>query len=245
MQYIHVKNLEKYHPGYKDRNLQWCKAYFTMVNADPQFEMVPEVDKWRFLALVMLELQIKRPVPYDTNYLMRKGFNDKEHPISLSLQMLQNFIEVVTEEGNSCSVDKDAVTEKKESRNTKKQEPVTDEVWLAELKKDSIYSHINIDQEIGKMKRWLELRPARKFSRRFIINWLNKIERPIVQKKADVLKRCIVCSKDFPESKFWAHRTACEEKFYQENPRGPMASQVSSLIAGVAQNLSTEKGGKA
>ena len=96
MDYIHVKNLEKYHPGYKDRNLKWFKCYFKMVNADPEFEMLCEVDKWRFVALIMLELQYQKPIPLDDNYFKRKGFGLKKRPMSLTLQMLQGSVEVVT-----------------------------------------------------------------------------------------------------------------------------------------------------
>ncbi len=92
--FVHVKNLEKYHPKYKDRHLIWCKVYFTMLDGDPEFEMIDEIDKWRFLAFVMLELKSKKPVPLDENYLSRKGFNLKKRPISKTLQMLHNFIEV-------------------------------------------------------------------------------------------------------------------------------------------------------
>lgn len=94
METIHVKNLEKYHPGYKDRNLIWCKTYFTMLNSDPEFELLCEIDKWRFIALVMLELQIKKPVPNDPQYLKRKGFELRRRPISLTLQMLHSLVEV-------------------------------------------------------------------------------------------------------------------------------------------------------
>lgn len=97
MQYLHVKNLEKYHPGYKDRSLSWCKAHFKMLNADPEFEMLPEIDRWRFMAFIMLELQIKRSIPLDPIYLTRKGFNLKNRPISLTLQMLHTLVEVRNE----------------------------------------------------------------------------------------------------------------------------------------------------
>ena len=107
MDYIHVKNLEKYHPGYKDRNLLWCKIYFSMLNADPEFELVPEIDKWRFIAFVMLELQTKKPIPADITYLNRKGFDLKKRAISLTLKVLHNFIEVVTADEKLCGVDKE------------------------------------------------------------------------------------------------------------------------------------------
>ena len=40
MQYIHIRSLEKYHPGYKDRTLQWAKIHFKMVQGDPDCEMI-------------------------------------------------------------------------------------------------------------------------------------------------------------------------------------------------------------
>ncbi len=98
MDYIHVKNLEKYHPGYKDRELKWFKCYFRMVNADPDFELLCEVDKWRFVALVMLELQNQNPLPIDDKYFVRKGFDVKKRRMSLTLQMLHNSVDIVTGE---------------------------------------------------------------------------------------------------------------------------------------------------
>ncbi len=130
--YIHIKNLEKYHPGYKDRELSWCKAYFTMLNADPDFEMLCEIDKWRFLAFTMLELQCKKPVPLDAKYLKRKGFQPNKRPISLTLQMLQKFILPVTENGNPCNVEEDKEEEKdkeKELARFQKYPPDFEEFW--------------------------------------------------------------------------------------------------------------------
>lgn len=111
MEYIHIKNLEKFHPGYKDRKLQWCKAHFNMINANPEFEVLTEVDKWRFLTLIMLELQAQRPIPLDENYLKRKGMTDKR-PISLTIKMLHNFINIVSELSNDCALEIEIETEK-------------------------------------------------------------------------------------------------------------------------------------
>jgi len=107
MQYLKINNLEKYHSGYKDRNLIWCKTYFTMINSDPEFEMVDEINKWRFIAFTMLQLQIKKPIPLNEEYLKRKGFDLKKCHISLTLQVLHNFITIVTEDEKLCSVDID------------------------------------------------------------------------------------------------------------------------------------------
>jgi hypothetical protein len=97
METIHVKDLEKFHPGYKDRNIIWCRVPFAMINSDPRFEMLCEIDKWRFIALVMLEIQIKRPLPNDPQYLKRKGFDFNKRSFSKSLDALSELLEVSNE----------------------------------------------------------------------------------------------------------------------------------------------------
>jgi len=104
MKYLHVKNLDKYHPGYQDRYLIWCKIHFSMISGDPDFEMIDELDQWRFVKLIMLELQSRGPVPLDQKYLERKGFNFKKRAMSLTLMELQRFIEVCnTKEENGVT----------------------------------------------------------------------------------------------------------------------------------------------
>lgn len=112
--YIHVKNLEKYHPSYQDRKLIWCKAYFSMINADPDFEMLCEIDKWRFIAFVMLELQTQKPILINNEYLTRKGFDLKKRSIELTLQMLHTFIETVTKPLQNRDVEEDKGEYKRE-----------------------------------------------------------------------------------------------------------------------------------
>ena len=101
MEYIHIRNLEKYHPGYKDRTLQWAKVYCNMASGDPETELLDEIDWSRLLKFILLELRAQKPLPLNDNYLRSKGFDLKKRPISLTLKMLHNFIEVVT-----MSVDK-------------------------------------------------------------------------------------------------------------------------------------------
>lgn len=99
MEYVHIRSLEKYHPGYKDRELKYGKMFFSLVQGDPEFELIDnEIDKWRFMAMVCLELEAKKPLPNTDAYWSRKGFDLKKRPMSLTLKMLHNFIEVVTED---------------------------------------------------------------------------------------------------------------------------------------------------
>ena len=117
MDYLHIKNLEKYHPGYKDRTLLWAKIYFNTVQGDPDCEMITdEIDWARLIKFIILELQAKRPIPLDDAYLIKKGFNLKKRPIALTLKMLHNFIEVVTQLSSERAIDIDKDIDKEESR---------------------------------------------------------------------------------------------------------------------------------
>lgn len=162
-QFVHIRNLEKYHPGYKDRNLIWCKVYFNMINADPEFEMLEEIDKWRFIAFIMLELQYKNPVPIDNEYLQRKGFNLKKRSIKLSLNMLHNFVDIVTEDNKSplqfCNTDKRREDKRREDKIPPTKEDV--EKYIKEnnypINANKWYDHYKAkDWYIGKnkMKDW-------------------------------------------------------------------------------------------
>ena len=58
---------------------------------------------------------------------------------------------------------------------------LTDEEFIQKLKENPAYKEIDIDQELGKIDAWL-LTPrgaGKKKSRQRIVNWLNRVERPI------------------------------------------------------------------
>lgn len=86
----------------------------------------------------------------------------------------------------------EADTKKKEARvNSKKQ---TQSDWLAVLKNESIYAHINFDQEIGKATVWIKNHPGRQLTKGFFINWINKIEAPLsVTTSTQVFDGCDIC----------------------------------------------------
>ncbi len=128
MQYLHIKNLDKYHPSYKDRSLIWCKAYFSMLNSDPEFELLCEIDKWRFIAFIMLELQLKKPIPLDNIYLARKGFNLKNRPISLTLQMLHTLVEVRNADVTQSRVEYNRIEKSRIEENCIS--PIVNKLWI-------------------------------------------------------------------------------------------------------------------
>ena len=53
--------------------------------------------------------------------------------------------------------------------------------FLSKIKSNPAYSHINLENEFSKMDAWLSLpkNKGRKKTPRFILNWLNKIEKPL------------------------------------------------------------------
>lgn len=124
---MHVRNIEKFHPGYKDRKLIWAKIFFDMVQGDPDCEMIEnEVDWSRLIKFIVLELQAQAPIPIDKKFLERKGFDFKKRKIELTLQALQKFVEVrnetvtcnktVTEPLRSCNVEEEVEKEEEEER---------------------------------------------------------------------------------------------------------------------------------
>jgi len=138
MEYMHVRSLEKYHPGYKDRELKWAKMYFSMVQGDPEFEMIEdEIDKWRYCALIILELQAKEPIPINDRYLTLKGFNLKKRSISLTIKMLHNFVDVVTKDLKPCNTEeytKEVYTKEKDTKekDAKEKERIPEKTVYAE-----------------------------------------------------------------------------------------------------------------
>ena len=119
MEYIHVRNLEKYHPGYKDRTLQWAKIYINMADGDPDTELITsEIDWARLVKIILLELRAQKPLPNNDTYWNRKGFDLKSRPMSLTLKMLHNFIDTVTEESE---VRYESVTQIREDKEQDKE----------------------------------------------------------------------------------------------------------------------------
>jgi uncharacterized protein YdaU (DUF1376 family) len=66
---------------------------------------------------------------------------------------------------------------KKSYINKKKVSNLPDEEWIATL--SSQYDWIDLQTQFTKMDAWLAVNPQRKKTRKFIINWLNRVEKPV------------------------------------------------------------------
>lgn len=56
---------------------------------------------------------------------------------------------------------------------------MSDDQFIQSLKTNPAYQGIDIDIEIGRMNAWLLTKPNRKLTRPFIVNWLNRIDKPM------------------------------------------------------------------
>ena len=135
MKYIHVRNLEKYQSGYRDRNSHWVKIYTSMVQGNHESEMLSEIDFARLVKLIVLETESKRPTPASEAYLSRKGFDFGLKSLLTSLKELDHFIELV-EENHTQVVETTYVTD----GQTNVQNPLHRVEENRRDKKESIYS---------------------------------------------------------------------------------------------------------
>lgn len=56
---------------------------------------------------------------------------------------------------------------------------LSDDEFLEALRKNPAYSHLDITDHLHFMDSWLLAHPGRKKTRRFIVNWLNRQEKPL------------------------------------------------------------------
>lgn len=80
--------------------------------------------------------------------------------------------------------------------NTIKSKPSTAQLsdieFIAELRLNPAYAHIDLDRELGRMDAWLLTHPGRQKTKRFIVNWLNKIDAPMASSHVVEKKRTLV-----------------------------------------------------
>lgn len=80
--------------------------------------------------------------------------------------------------------DKDLKTEtvgaSKKPTRSKPAQKVSDEDFITALKSNPAYHGVDVDGELGKMDAWLlAARGRRQKTRKFIVNWLNRVDRPL------------------------------------------------------------------
>jgi hypothetical protein len=119
MRYVHVRNIEKYQMGYKDRRHIWAKIYGCMIDGDEDAELLNEVSWSRLVKFIVLETTRQKPTPLDRVFLVRRGFDYGIETIETTLKNLSHFIEVidVTENENPDNKMLRREEEKREEKN--------------------------------------------------------------------------------------------------------------------------------
>ena len=84
---------------------------------------------------------------------------------------------VVQDSDSHSRKDSDHVIDSSSSPKENKSSAVD---WFEALKKEPIYSHIDFDTEARKAQMWLDDKaPTRKFTKRYFVGWINRIEKPL------------------------------------------------------------------
>lgn len=173
MKSLHIKNLEKYHPKFRDRNLVWCKLYFSTLNTDPAFMLLDEIDKWRYFAFVMLELQMKKPVPLEPRFLILKGFDLSARKIDITVNAIRELVEIdiisVSECHQDVPLDKEKIKRRvdKEEDKEKEQKTFFGKHVNMYLKDYNIlcdrFNKLIVDESIEQMNDWISAKEKKPF----------------------------------------------------------------------------------
>ena len=109
-------------------------------------------------------------------YRFNKDF-EKWKPLPKKVIVSPNLVMGVTNMGERVSPKKGHTKENIQKKLLQKKVALSDEEFLISLKEK--FTWIDFDQVMIKIDAWLLAHPHRKKTRRFIVNWLNKIEKPM------------------------------------------------------------------
>jgi phage replication O-like protein O len=107
---------------------------------------------------------------------------------SLNEDKIGNFNRISKKQGVSPKQGHTKDNTIKENIQKKKATSLSDEEWYSSLKTNPAYQNIDIDRELAKMDAWLSTKPQKKKTKRFIVNWLNRVEKPFNQPPTDPYK---------------------------------------------------------
>jgi hypothetical protein len=155
-----------------------------MVQGDPDCELIDnEVDWGRLIKIILLELEAQKPLPNIDSYWIKKGFDIKKRPMSLTLKMLHNFIDIDTEKQSQvyddlCYADKDKEEDKDKDKSKRGHSQFLEFVYMTTEQHKALtdkYGSSIINQYIIKLNNYIGSRGRRyKSHYHTILSWLNK-----------------------------------------------------------------------
>lgn len=122
-----------------------------------------------------------------------------DHPTKSKLPIPPKLAEDSSKVRRGLAEDSPLIEEKLREEKRRPAAQLTDEDFLKTLRTNPAYRHVNIDIELGKMDAYLAVHAGRQKTRRFIVAWLNRIDRPMataaapVSRKAKPNPKCDVC----------------------------------------------------
>ena len=104
---------------------------------------------------------------------------DKSRPVNNGKQRLARLANAEAEAEADADTDKNKIAAKDKPSQPAPRIKLADQQWIEELRPDCIKQGIDLDAEIIKAKRWLLKAPGRKFTQKYLINWLNRADKTI------------------------------------------------------------------
>lgn len=176
-----VKNWKKFQ-HFKDRSPPWIKLYRDILE-DYDINMISS-DAFRGLIKIWLiaseDKAQKGNLPPLPELSFRLRMNENE-----CLDLLRQLdIFVISEEYQKYLPEEEEEEEKEKEKEAEVEEApavknLTEKEFLKMLRDDPKYSHVNFDTEFVKMDDWLAKHPKGKKTREFVVDWFNRIEKPL------------------------------------------------------------------
>lgn len=187
---IKIKNWKNYQ-HFKNRTPPWIKLYREILD-DPQWH---GLDGECAKTLVMLWLIASEDKTHQgllqeekkLAFRLRLSESKLRQQLSkLSHWLIQDDIKMISSryQHDIPETQTQTQTETEKERDTKrektKESPLTalqlENQFLEKLRANPAYTHIDLSRELAKMDAWLMSRPGRRKTKRFVVNWLNKID---------------------------------------------------------------------
>lgn len=117
------------------------------------------------------------------NRIRQKNHRDKRLRNGVSNGEITPYISEVISQKSESEKNKKEKKGSAEGEKSARSRRLSDEEFLQSLRTNPAYTYLNLDIELGKMDAWLTTRPGRQKTRKFIVNWLNKIDKPVGSEK--------------------------------------------------------------
>lgn len=118
------------------------------------------------------------------------SINNKNFYYFSNFHEYTNYVQKKEIQRKSQGNPKDVLDKEKEEEGDKEKDKIkskmgkqqqTDQEFIDSLKSNQAYKDIDVDMELAKMDAWLSTRSGKKKTRRWVVAWLNRIDRALPQ----------------------------------------------------------------